>query len=420
MRLSTSLIYQNGLNGLLNQQSTLSKLQQQLSSGRAFLSPADNPLAAALTVNITQTASMNETYAANRAKANTTLGLEDNALDSIVTTMQDVMKRIVEAGNGTMSDADRQSLATALASARDQLVGLGNTTDGNGQYLFSGFQGNTAPFVIGADGNVTYAGDSGQRMIQVDQTRQMAGSDVGADIFGKAAAGVLAYIAQADSGNTGSGTFSTVSFDTPSATNNVRSDFSIDFATNATTGELEYTVTVTPPPSSDPSVPTPPPFTLPAQPYVAGSTIDMGGVSLKISGEPADGDSFTVETPKSSNMDMFGTLNELINTLKTPSANNPQATAALVNQLASANKQMSLAYDNVLTVRASVGARMNELDALDATGDQKGLSYTKQLSDLEDVDPYKVTSELVMRKTALDAAAQAFTLIQGTSLFRRG
>ncbi|SAI60597.1 flagellar hook-associated protein 3 [Bordetella ansorpii] len=413
MRLSTSLLYQNGLNGLLNQQSTLSKLQQQLSSGRAFLSPADDPLAAALTVNITQTASMNETYGANRAKANTTLGLEDNALSSIITTMQDVMKRIVEAGNGTMSDADRLSLATALASARDQLVGLGNTTDGNGQFLFSGYQGNSAPFVQDSDGNVTYSGDQGQRMIQVDQTRQIASSDVGSDIFGKAAAGTLAYIAQADSGNTGTGTFSTVSFNAPDASNNVKSDFSIAFSNNATTGELEYTVTVTPAPTNG----NPASFTAP---YVAGDTIDMGGVSMKISGEPAAGDTFTVETPKDSNMDMFETLNELIGALKAPSTNDPQANANLVNQLASANKQMSLAYDNVLTVRASVGARMNELDALDATGDQKGLSYTKQLSDLEDVDAYKVTSELVMRQTALDAAAKAFTLIQGSSLFKMG
>lgn len=416
MRLSTSLMYQNGLNGLLNQQSTLSRLQQQLSSGRAFLSPADDPLAAALTVNITQTASMNETYKANRAIAEKTLGLEDNALGSMISTVQGIMKEIVEAGNGTMSDADRRSLATALASARDQLVGLGNTTDGNGQYLFSGYQGNKAPFVIDASGNVTYAGDQGNRLIQVDQTRQIDSSDVGTDIFNKATAGTLSYIARAGDGNTGTGRFSSVSFEAPSGTNNVKSDFSIEFSTNAA-GELEYTVTVTPPASTDPAVPTPPPFTLPPQPYVPGNTIDMGGVTLQISGEPAAGDTFTVETPNDDNMDMFATLNRLINVLEQPTSNDPVAMAELVNTLASANKQIALGYDNILTVRASVGARMNELDALGATGDQKGLSYTKQLSDLEDVDVYKVTSELVMRKTALDAAAQSFTLIRGSSLF---
>ncbi|HYG44348.1 MAG TPA: flagellar hook-associated protein 3, partial [Bordetella sp.] len=46
MRLSTSLIYQNGLNGILKQEATLSRLQEQLASGRRVLSPADDPLAA--------------------------------------------------------------------------------------------------------------------------------------------------------------------------------------------------------------------------------------------------------------------------------------------------------------------------------------------------------------------------------------
>jgi len=415
MRLSTTLIYQNGLNGLLDQQAAVSRLQQQLSSGRSFLTPADNPLAAALTVNLTQTASMNEAYQANRAAANTSLGLEDHALESIITTMQDVMKQVVEAGNGTMSDADRQSLATALASARDQLVGLGNSTNGNGQYLFSGYQGNSAPFVQGSDGSVSYDGDQGQRLLQVDQTRQIAGSDVGTDLFNKAAGGVLAYIAQAGENNTGTGTFSAVSFDAPVGSgpgaNNVKSDFSIAFSSNAD-GELQYTVTVIPPPDGAPA-PAP-------QAYVSGGTIDMGGVKLKLSGEPQAGDTFSVEMPSDENMDLFKNMNALISALNRPTSNDPQAAAALSNRLATVNKQMSLAYDNVLTVRASVGSRMNELDALDATGDQKGLSYTKQLSDLEDVDPYKVISEFVMRKTALDAASQAFTMIQGTNLFRMG
>ncbi|ARP94309.1 flagellar hook-associated protein FlgL [Bordetella genomosp. 13] len=410
MRLSTSMMYQNGLNSLLDQQATLARLQEQLGTGRAFLSPADDPLAAALTVNITQTASMNETYKSNRATANRTLGLEDNALKSIGTTVQEILTRIVQAGNGTMSDADRQTLTAALTSARDQLVGLGNTTDGNGQYLFSGYQGGTEPFVMDGAGNVSYQGDQGQRMIQVDQTRQLASSDTGTDIFGKAAAGTLAYITRADLGNAGTGKFSVASYDVPSATNFVKSDFSIEFNA-AAGGGMEYTVTVT--------HPTVPPTTtvMPTQPYTSGDTIDMNGVSLRISGEPADGDTFTVETPKASNMDMFEGLNKLIDVLGQPIANDPVANARLINELASANKQITLGYDNILTVQASVGARMNELDALEATGTEKGLSYGKQLSDLEDVDPYKVTSELVMRQTALSAAAQAYTLIRGSSLF---
>ncbi|MDM9562098.1 MULTISPECIES: flagellar hook-associated protein FlgL [Bordetella] len=407
MRLSTSLIYQNGLNGILKQEATLSRLQEQLASGRRVLTPADDPLAASLSVNLSQTSSMNATYAANRNAAKQSLGLESNALGSVVTTLQSILQRVVQAG-GTLSDSDRQALVTELQSSREQLVGLANSTDGNGQFLFSGHDGFAQPVTLNSDGTVTYAGDNGQRIIQVDQSRQMAGSDVIADIFGKAASGSMAYIIQADGANTGTGQFSSVSFGAPGAGNNVGRDFTITFSDIG--GVLHYTAD-TVPPSTPPAAPVP---------YADGETIDMGGVTVKMNGQPAAGDTYTVATAKDSNMDMFQTLDDLIDTLGRSAENDPAAAAAINNMLATANKKLSLTLDNVLTVQASVGARLNELDALDAVGSQRTLAYTKQLSNLEDVDVYSVTSELLLRKVALDAAAASFSTIQGSSLFSRG
>ncbi|WP_171962956.1 flagellar hook-associated protein FlgL [Bordetella trematum] len=406
MRLSTALIYQNGLNGILNQESAMSRLNEQMSSGRRVLSPADDPLAASLAVNVSQTASMNGNYAANRGMLEQSLGAEENALKSVVLTLQDVLQRVVESGKGTLSDADRQSLATALTSSRDQLLGLANSTDGNGQYLFSGYKGQTQPYEIDSTGTVTYQGDTGQRMLQVEQSRQLAGSDIGSDIFSRAAAGTMAYIASAAPGNDGTGTFSAVSLDSPKPGNFVGSDFHVAFATNAATGALEYTIT-----SSNPG------FTPITAEYEDGKLIDMGGVSFKISGEPAAGDQFKVEMPSSGNMDMFATLNNLISALQAPSGGDPVRSAALSNQLATANKTLTLGLDNVLTVRASVGSRLNEIDALDATGTLNALSYSQQLSKLEDVDIYTTTTELLLRQVALQAASASFTRIIGSSLF---
>ena len=407
MRLSTSLIYQNGLNGILKQEATLSRLQEQLASGRRVLTPADDPLAASLAVNVSQTSSMNATYASNRNTVKQSLGLESNALGSVVTTLQSVLQRVVQAG-GTLSDADRQALVSELQASREQLVGLANATDGNGQFLFSGHDGFNKPVTLNADGTVTYGGDDGQRIIQVDQSRQMAGSDVIADIFGKASNGSMAYIIQADAGNIGTGQFSTVSFGAPAAGNNVGQDFTVTFTDIG--GVMHYTADTVPG-----ATPAPAPV-----PYTEGQTIDMGGVTFTMSGQPAAGDTFTVETPKATNMDMFETLDDLIDTLGSPAMNDPAASAAINNMLATANKKLSLTLDNVLTVQASVGARLNEIDALDAIGSQRNLSYTKQLSNLEDVDIYSVTSELLLRKVALDAAASSFSTIQGSSLFSRG
>ena len=100
-------------------------------------------------------------------------------------------------------------------------------------------------------------------------------------------------------------------------------------------------------------------------------------MSVVIKGKPQNGDIINVENIQSANVDVFNTLDNLIKTLDSPIAGDEKALAKLANDLATANKKLSTNYDNVLTVAASVNARMNELEALDATGSQKGLSYTK-------------------------------------------
>ncbi|KAG0770973.1 hypothetical protein G6F22_016907 [Rhizopus arrhizus] len=118
-------------------------------------------------------------------------------------------------------------------------------------------------------------------------------------------------------------------------------------------------------------------------------------------------------------MDVFSTLDDLIAALDAPSTGDPVATARVTNALATANKKLSNSYDNVLTVTAAVGARMNELEALDAPGTKKGLTYAKSLSDLEDRDYSAGASQLALRQVALQAASAAFMTIQGSSLFSR-
>ncbi|WP_251865718.1 flagellar hook-associated protein FlgL [Achromobacter sp. Marseille-Q4962] len=421
MRLSTSMMYANGLKGILSQESDMNRLVEQIGTGKKFLSPADDPLSASLSINVAQTQSMNSTYAMNRGTASTNLSQENNVLESITTALQDIRTRIVQAGNGTFSDSDRQALSTALKSAREALLGLANSTDGNGQYLFSGYQGNTIPYAVNpANGKIEYNGDTGQRVVQVDQSRQMSTSDIGSDIFNRANPGSTGYVASAAASNQGTAQFGTVSVTPGSA--NIGKNFSVEFEADPVSGAIGYRITTSDPDADPPvapvTVPSPPD---PATGYQAGEAIDFGGVSVTITGAPKAGDRIDVESFQQSgtDVDLFSTLDNLIETLDSPIAGDEVALARLNNVLATANKKLSTNYDNVLTVAASVGARMNELEALDATGTQKGLSYSKSLSDLEDLDYYSGASQLALRQVALQAASAAFMTIQGSSLFSR-
>ncbi|WP_306430691.1 flagellar hook-associated protein FlgL [Bordetella genomosp. 10] len=408
VRLSTSMIYQSGLNGILNSQSSLLSLQQQVSSGRRIVTASDDPLAAGQSITASQNLSMTGNYASNRNVANTSLGNEGNALSAIVNNITASMEKVVQAGNGTLSDTDRQTLATVLSNSRDALFALANSTDGSGQYLFSGYQSGSAAYVQDpATGAITYAGDTGQRVVQVDQARQMSTSDVGSDIFSRANPGTTSYIASAASANTGTATFLAPNTQTGGA--NIGSTFKIDFAVDATTGDTTYTITTT---DAGGTSTTSAPVA-----YTDGDTIDMGGVTMTLSGAPANGDSFTVEPAQGADMDVFATMDQLISALTGATQGDAAASASLRNTLTTAARKLAINLDNVSTVQASVGARQNELDALDSTGSQRKLTDTKVLSDLTDLDYYSAVSSLTLRQVALQASMAAFSSIQGVSLF---
>jgi flagellar hook-associated protein 3 FlgL len=147
------------------------------------------------------------------------------------------------------------------------------------------------------------------------------------------------------------------------------------------------------------------------------------GLQVKISGTPANNDTFTVsatDPAAKTDLNIFTALDDIIGRLESSTASNPKELADLRNAMAGAMQRVDLTYNNVLTVRSSVGARLNELESLDANGQQRSLGYTKELSRLEDLDYYTATTQLQLRTSALEAAALAFRKIQSTSLFNMG
>ncbi len=114
--------------------------------------------------------------------------------------------------------------------------------------------------------------------------------------------------------------------------------------------------------------------------------------------------------------DIFVTLNDLITLLQTPVVD-AATTTALNNGLATANNNLDLALDNVLTVRASVGSRLQELDALDNAGEDRHIQYSQILSDLQDLDYTQALTQLSQQQITLEAAQRSFVAVSGLSLF---
>ncbi|MCY1165896.1 MAG: flagellar hook-associated protein FlgL [Pseudomonadota bacterium] len=405
MRVSTQSFYQQSQSAMNSLQTNLLRTQQQIGAMTKILAPSDDPLGATRALAVSQSIALGAQYSASRGQAKQTLSLEDNALSSVTTILQNIKGLLVKAG-GTLTDADRGAIATELKSNMDQLQGLANTDDGNGQFLFAGFKSGSAPFV-NQGGNVVYAGDQGQRMMQVDVSRQMAGTDDGRSIF-QSVQGGAGYVTTSGATNTGSGVFSATSV-VDLAHADYGKDFSITFSGTGTAADpLMYTLDTVP---AQAIPPTPAVFT-------AGSPISFGGLQLNISGTPAAGDSFKVSTAKNAGTDVFATISDVINALKKPMDNaGPGAQANVLNALSTANRKITNAHDNVLTVRTSVGSRLQELDALETTGAGRTLYDKSYLSDLQDLDYPAAIAEFYQRQTALQASQQTFVSIQKIALF---
>ncbi|ADO48957.1 flagellar hook-associated protein FlgL [[Enterobacter] lignolyticus] len=313
MRVSTLMMYQQNMNGITNSQSTWLQYGEQMSTGKRVNRPSDDPIAASQAVVLSQAQAQNAQFASARSFATQRVSQEENVLTQVTTAIQSAQEKIVYAGDGTLSDDDRASLATDLQGIRDQLLNLANSQDGNGRYMFAGYKTDSAPF----DANGNYTGGTTNVEQQVDSSRTMVIGHTGDKIF---------------------------------------------------------------------------------------DAITSNAVK-----EP-DG--------SASETNVFSMLDSAIAALKTPVANDDTAKAAAAAAIDKTNRGLRNSLNNVLSVRAEVGTQLNELDKLDALGDDRKLSQTQQMSDLVDVDWNATISNYTMQQAALQASYKTFSDMQGMSLFQ--
>ena len=180
MRISTMQIYNGGTAGIQKLQSDLYAAQNQVSTGRRIVTPKDDPIGAAQALMVTQAGSVNKLYLKNQEMADSKLSALDSTLQGINDELVNIYEKSIAAGNGAYSDSDRQAIAAELTERLDSLISLANTQDGNGRYVFAGFQSTTKPF---SGSPVVYAGDDGQQKLQVTASQYVTTNLSGNDVF---------------------------------------------------------------------------------------------------------------------------------------------------------------------------------------------------------------------------------------------
>jgi flagellar hook-associated protein 3 FlgL len=302
MRISTNTIYQSGISKINTLQAEQNKLQQQISTGRRIVSPSDDPTASAHALEISHAKGVSASFAATRQTAELKLNTLESNLEAITNLLVSTQSTIVGAGNSVLSNFDRSIIATELSASLETLIGLANTQDSFGDYVYAGFKTDIKPFIANATG-ASYAGDSNQQLAQVDTQRAMEVNVTGDNVF------------------------------------------------------------------------------------------QAGG------------------------NDVFATLSNLVTLLNTP-ITDATTQAAFSTGLATAISNLHGSVDNILNVRADIGSKLNELDALNAAGSDRILQYDKSLSDLLDLDYASALSDLAKQQTIMQAAQKSFVTTTNLSLFQ--
>lgn len=399
MRVSTSWIYSSGAATLSQKQAELARTQQKISAGTSVLVPSDDPVAAARALGTQQSLAVTAQYASNQTAAKSALGLSESTLGQIGNALQNIRTLAVQAGNGTLNASDRRTLAVDLRNQADALMGLANTRDGTGGYIFAGYQDSTQPFVRNAAG-VVYQGDQGSRALKVSAQRTMDVGVSGSNVFEGARAGNGSFTVSVAATNTGSGSADAGQVVDPAALTGHA--YQVQF--HGAPGAITYDVVDT---TTSASV-------VSGASYTEGMAIGFDGLQFSTNGTPANNDSVSIAP--SARQSVFDTLDNLVATLQARAAGTI-GDAEYQTRLNSSLASIDQANDQALSARTGAGARLSELDALSSQNASQQLNYQDELSKLTGLDYTQAISDLSQQQTSLQAAQQSYVHITGLSLF---
>ncbi len=241
------------IQGLVTSSSDLknqeAEISDSISSGLSINQLSDNPVIAGQAATLADSIGRDDAFLSTSSTVGSRLQASDSALSSVVTQLTSAVATAVGALNNTDTASQRTTAAQQLASIRNDLVSLANSSY-TGSFLFSGSATTTAPFTQAADGTVTYTGNTDTANIPLLSGGSLQGSLAGSSVFlspnGSVFGSLNAIIAELSSNSTTDTTdASTLVGDLNDALTNVTSQRAVlDTAQSRLSTESDYVTTL--------------------------------------------------------------------------------------------------------------------------------------------------------------------------------
>lgn len=176
MRVSTSMVFAQGLGNLQQQQTAMLQSQQEIATGVKLTNPAQDPVAFSTASDLSVLSSKQNQYSTNIDNATGKIQVQESTLGSITTMLQSVRDVAIQANNAAQNGTSLSALTDQLDQLKQALAGQMNATDERGEYLFSGTAARQMPYdangvlnpAVSAAGSVKLA-ISDQQSVAINQ-----------------------------------------------------------------------------------------------------------------------------------------------------------------------------------------------------------------------------------------------------------
>ena len=171
MRVTNQQLSMTMLSTLRASNSKTADLMSKMASGQRVQRASDDPIAAVRLLMLERDTSVLTRFQKNIDTLSVRLQKNEAHLDGMLDTVMSAHDTLLAAADGSHSAADLNAMAGPLRTLLDNLKQAANAKDGDGNYLFSGTQTDTAPIAYDptapAGSRYSFAGNSEQQDVVI-------------------------------------------------------------------------------------------------------------------------------------------------------------------------------------------------------------------------------------------------------------
>jgi flagellar hook-associated protein 3 FlgL len=161
----------------------MAEAQAKLATGEQLLYPSDDVSKSNLIASLKSAQQRYAVYTKNLDEAESRFSTEESVLSSMTRVVQRLEELAIQGGSDTLGATDRDIIAAEIGALKTELLRLGNTTDINGNYIFSGNKFDEPTFIQDSSGVVQYGGDFSRFKLNVSDVRQLQLNTLGPELM---------------------------------------------------------------------------------------------------------------------------------------------------------------------------------------------------------------------------------------------